>query len=197
MPSLRRLCVFCGSAAGSRPEYEAAARDLGVALAQRGVGLVYGGASVGLMGAVADAVLAGGGEAIGVIPRTLADREVAHVGLRDLRVVGSMHERKALMAELSDAFVALPGGMGTLEELFEVMTWRQLGIHDKPIALLDAGGYWGGLLRFLQHAEDEGFLRRGHRDGLAVEASVTAVLARLERDVAGGAPGVTAAWDVT
>lgn len=149
------------------------------------------------MGAVADAVLAGGGEAIGVIPRTLADREVAHVGLRDLRVVGSMHERKALMAELSDAFVALPGGLGTLEELFEVMTWRQLGIHDKPIALLDAGGYWGGLLRFLQHAEDEGFLRPGHRDGLAVEASVAAVLARLERDVAGGAPGVTAAWDVT
>jgi len=145
MTSLRRLCVFCGSASGVRPEYEAAARELGTVLAGRGVGVVYGGASVGLMGVVADSALAAGGEVIGIIPQALVDREVAHAGLSELHVVGSMHERKALMAELSDAFVALPGGMGTLEELFEVFTWRQLGLHAKPIALLDVAGYWAGL----------------------------------------------------
>jgi uncharacterized protein (TIGR00730 family) len=185
MPSsLRRLCVFCGSASGARPEYEALARELGTALAERGVGIVYGGASVGLMGALADAALAAGGEVIGVIPQALVDREVAHPALGDLRLVGSMHERKALMAELSDAFVAIPGGMGTLEELFEVFTWRQIGIHDKPIALLDVVDYWAGLVTFLEHAEAEGFLRAGHRESLALEADVPGLLARLDRELA-------------
>lgn len=177
--SLQRVCVFCGSASGARPEYAESARKLGTALAERGIGVVYGGASVGLMGAVADAALAAGGEAIGVIPQALVDREVAHEGLTDLRVVGSMHERKALMAELSDAFVALPGGMGTLEELFEIFTWRQLGLHAKPIWLLDVAGYWAGLEAFLGHAEAEGFLRAGHRAALGRAASVEELVDRL------------------
>lgn len=179
MPDLLRVCVFCGSAPGARPSYEAAARALGTELARRGVGLVYGGAAVGLMGSVADAALAAGGEVVGVIPGALVDREIAHAGLTELRVVGSMHERKALMAELSDAFVALPGGMGTLEELFEVFTWRQLGLHAKPIALLDVEGYWAGLVAFLEHAEAEGFLRAGTGEGLLLEDGVAAVLDRL------------------
>ncbi len=174
-----RVCVFCGSAEGSRPAYRRLAAELGTALARQGTGVVYGGAAVGLMGAVADAALAAGGEVIGVIPRALVDREIAHGGLTALHVVGSMHERKALMAELAGAFVALPGGMGTLEELFEVFTWRQLGLHAKPIVLLDVEGYWGRLVGFLQHAEDEGFLRPGHRAALAVDGSVPALLARL------------------
>jgi uncharacterized protein (TIGR00730 family) len=165
---VRRVCVFCGSSAGVRPQYAAAARELGGLLAHRGVGLVYGGAEVGLMGAVADAVIEGGGEAIGVIPRQLVDREIAHRSLADLRVVGSMHERKALMTELSDAFVVLPGGSGTLDELFEAFTWSQLGIHDKPIGLVDVEGYWEPLLSFLDHAVDEGFLRADHRASLRV-----------------------------
>jgi len=179
MTALRRLCVFCGSASGVRPEYADVARELGATLAERGVGVVYGGASVGLMGVVAEAVLAAGGEAIGVIPQALVDREVAHPGLSELHVVGSMHERKALMAGLADAFVALPGGIGTLEELFEVFTWRQLGLHDKPIALLDVAGYWAGLAAFLEHAEAEGFLRSGHRRALLHVDGVESLLTRL------------------
>jgi uncharacterized protein (TIGR00730 family) len=179
MTALRRLCVFCGSASGVRPEYADVARELGTTLAERGVGVVYGGASVGLMGVVAEAVLAAGGEAIGVIPQALVDREVAHSGLSELHVVGSMHERKALMAGLADAFVALPGGIGTLEELFEVFTWRQLGLHDKPIALLDVAGYWAGLAAFLEHAEAEGFLRPGHRRALLHVDGVESLLTRL------------------
>lgn len=175
--------MFCGSAAGGRPEYVELARSLGVSLAAGGISVVYGGASVGLMGAVADAALTAGGEVIGVIPQALVDREVAHAGLTELHVVASMHERKALMAELSGAFVALPGGMGTLEELFEVFTWRQLGLHVKPIFLLDVLGYWDGLAGFLEHAEGEGFLRAGQRDGLARPSDVASLL----RLLAGGA----------
>ncbi len=154
-----RVCVFCGSAPGVRAEYEAATRALGTALGERGIGVVYGGASVGLMGTVADAALAAGGEVVGVIPQALVDREIAHPGLSALHVVGSMHERKARMAELSDVFVALPGGIGTLEELFEVWTWRHLGLHAKPIVLLDTAGFWTGLEAFLAHAEAEGFVK--------------------------------------
>jgi uncharacterized protein (TIGR00730 family) len=165
---MRRICIFSGSNAGRLPDYRAAAAALGTLLARRGIGLVYGGASIGLMGAAADAALEAGGEVIGVIPRALAEREVAHTGLADLRVVGSMHERKALMAELSDAFIALPGGAGTLEELFEVWTWAQLGSHAKPCALLNVGGFYDRLLGFLDHVVDEAFLKPAHRDMLLV-----------------------------
>ncbi len=160
---MRRICVFCGSSPGARPSYGQAARSLGAQLAGRGVGLVYGGASVGLMGALADAALAAGGEVIGVIPRALEARELAPAGLTRLEVVGSMHERKARMAELADAFVALPGGMGTVEELAEMLTWAQLGIHAKPCGVLDVDGYWSPLLAFLDHAVEERFLRPQHR----------------------------------
>ena len=174
-----RVCVFCGSSSGSRPDYLEAARALGAALAARGAGLVYGGAHVGLMGAVADAVLEARGDVIGVIPRALWEREVAHTGLSDLRVVGSMHERKALMSELADAFVALPGGIGTLEELFEVWTWAQLGLHEKPVALLDVAGYYRPLTSFLDGAVAEGFVRPQYRRMLLVEESAPALLDRL------------------
>ena len=163
MPPLRRVCVYAGSNAGARAEYAEAADALGRELAARGIGLVYGGGRVGLMGAVADAVLAAGGKAIGVIPQALVDRELAHQGLSELRVVASMHERKALMAELAGAFVALPGGIGTLEELVEVYTWSQLGIHAKPCAVLDADGYWAPFAAFLDHMVTAGFLREQHR----------------------------------
>lgn len=163
MNSMRRICVFCGSNPGSNPEYCRAARELGEELARRGLGLVYGGAGIGCMGAVADAVLAAGGEAIGVMPRNLLEKEIAHKGLSELRVVESMHERKALMAELADAFIALPGGMGTLEEIFEVATWAQLGLHKKPCGLLDVAGYYAPLTAFLDHVRDECFMRPEHR----------------------------------
>src|ERR671932_40439 len=143
---MRRLCVYAGSNAGARPEYARAAEELARELVARGIGLVYGGGRVGLMGVLADTVLAGGGEAIGVIPQALVDREVGHQGLTELRVVGSMHERKALMAELADAFVALPGGYGTWEEFFEIVTWVQLGLHPKPCGLLNVAGYYDPLL---------------------------------------------------
>jgi len=174
-----RICVFCGAQPGVRPEYRRAAAAFGTLLARSGVGLVYGGASVGLMGAVADAALASGGEVIGVIPRALVSKEVAHHGLADLRVVGSMHERKALMAELSDGFVALPGGVGTLEELFEVWTWVHLGLHAKPCALLDVEGFYSALHAFIDHTEAEGFLRPGVREMLIVERDAEALLGRL------------------
>lgn len=179
MAPLRRVCVFCGSAPGTRPEYLELARRTGEGLAREGVGVVYGGASVGLMGAVADAALQAGGEVVGVIPQALVDREIAHAGLSELHVVGSMHDRKALMAELSDAFVALPGGMGTLEELFEVFTWRQLGLHAKPIVLLDVLGFWNGLAAFLAHAQQQGFLRPEHRRDLQVTHDLPGLLAAL------------------
>jgi uncharacterized protein (TIGR00730 family) len=174
-----RVCVFCGSSSGARPEYAEVAAGFGRALAARGIELVYGGGCVGLMGVLADATLAAGGHVIGVIPQSLVDWEVAHTRLPDLRVVGSMHERKALMAELADAFVALPGGLGTLEELFEVWTWAQLGLHAKPCGLLDARAYFGQLRGFVDHAVAEGFLRPEHRAMLVVEQTPEALLDEL------------------
>ena len=171
-----RLCVFCGSSSGQDPVYLEAARSLGETLAANGIELVYGGASVGLMGAVADAVLARGGHVIGVMPQALVDKEIAHRGLSDLRVVGSMHERKALMAELADGFVALPGGLGTFEELFEVWTWAQLGYHRKPCALLNAGGFYDKLTDFLDDVVDRGFVKPIHRAMLIVESKPAALV---------------------
>ncbi len=159
---MHRICVFSGSNTGKRKEYQQAARDLGQELIARGLGLVYGGASVGLMGVIADTVLAGGGEVIGVIPRALFRREVAHEHLTTLHEVGSMHERKALMADLSDGFIALPGGFGTFDELFEITTWAQLGLHTKPIGLLNVAGYFTPLLTMVSHAVTEGFISPNH-----------------------------------
>ena len=176
---IKRLCVFCGSSLGDAPAYAAAARELGTTLARRGIGLVYGGASVGLMGAVADAALAAGGDVIGVIPEALVRKEVAHGGPVDLRIVGSMHERKALMAELSCGFVALPGGIGTLEELFEVWTWAQLGYHAKPCALLNVDGFYDPLIAFLDNVVERQFLKPPHRAMLIVADEPKELLARL------------------
>jgi uncharacterized protein (TIGR00730 family) len=176
---MQRVVVFCGSSPGARPQYADAATTLGRLLAEQGVAIVYGGASVGLMGAVADGALAAGGEVIGVIPQRLVDREIAHRGLSKLHVVGTMHERKALMAELSDAVVALPGGTGTLDELFELFTWAQLGLHRMPIGLLDVGGYWQPMLVFLRHAVTERFLRAEHLETLLVDPDPAGLLHRL------------------
>jgi uncharacterized protein (TIGR00730 family) len=165
---MKRICVFAGSSSGVRAEYLGAASDLGSCLAACGIELVYGGARVGLMGAVANAVLAGDGNVIGVIPRALVDKEVAHSGLADLRIVTSMHERKALMAELSDGFIALPGGWGTLDEMFEILTWAQLGLHRKPCGLLNVQGYFDRLLSFLDHTVEQGFVRREYGSLLSV-----------------------------
>ncbi|MGV3723906.1 MAG: TIGR00730 family Rossman fold protein [Actinomycetota bacterium] len=173
---MRRVCVFCGSSRGGRTEYEAAARQVGALLAERGIGLVYGGGAVGLMGAVADAALAAGGEVIGVIPEALLEWEVAHQGLADLRVVRSMHERKALMADLSDAFIALPGGFGTFEELCEVLTWSQLGIHAKPVGVLNVAGYFDPLLALFDHAVEERFVRPMHRSLVLQETDPSRLL---------------------
>lgn len=174
-----RYCVFCGSSPGRQTIYAQAAAHLGKTVAAAGIGLVYGGASVGLMGMVADAAQANGGEVIGVIPRSLVEKEVAHAGLADLRVVESMHQRKALMAELSDGFIALPGGIGTLEELFEVWTWAQLGDHRKPCALLNIAGFYDGLASFLDHIVEEAFLRPIHRNMLIVERDIDMLLSTL------------------
>jgi uncharacterized protein (TIGR00730 family) len=185
---VRYVCVFCGSSPGRDPRYRDAARRLAHALVGRGLGLVFGGGSVGLMGVLADAMLAAGGEAIGVIPHGLAAREVAHRGLRDLRVVPSMHARQALMAELSDAFLALPGGFGTFEELFEVVTWAQLGIHRKPIGLLNVGGYYDGLIGFLDHAVAEEFVSRENRGLVLIADTPEALLDRLAAHPPGAGP---------
>jgi uncharacterized protein (TIGR00730 family) len=179
-PPINSVCVFCGSNPGRDPRHLSAAEDIGRGLASRGITTVYGGASVGLMGALADAALANDGRVIGVIPNALQAKEVAHLGLDDLRVVESMHERKALMAGLSDAFVALPGGIGTLEEIFEVWTWAQLGDHQKPCALLNVGGFYDGLLGFLDGLVDAGFVKPAHRDMLIVADTADALLAQLE-----------------
>ena len=181
---MKRLCVFCGANSGHDPRYGEAAAALGRGIAQAGLGLVDGGASIGLMGAVADAALAEGGEVIGVIPQTLVAREVAHHGLSDLRVVTSMHERKALMADLSDGFIALPGGVGTLEELFEVWTWSHLGLHRKPCGLLDVAGFYSGLGRFIDHVQQEGFLRDGVRNMLLMAEDPTQMIAAMRAYVA-------------
>ena len=178
---MNRVCVFSGSSPGGDLAYRAAATDLGHRLAERGIELVYGGASVGLMGAVADAAMEGGGHVIGVIPQSLVDREIAHPAIADLRVVESMHERKALMADLSDAFVALPGGMGTLEELFEVYTWTQLGLHSKPLGLLDVRDYYAKLVAFLDHTVEERFMTVEHREMLVVERRAEALLEAFRR----------------
>ncbi len=176
-----RLCIFSGSNPGNDPAYAAAAHELGERLAQAGIGIVYGGAAVGLMGVLADAALAAGGEVIGVLPRALYEKEIAHDGLTELRIVGSMHERKATMAELADGFVALPGGIGTLEELFEMWTWGQLGEHEKPCALYDAGGFYAGLEAWLDEVVAAGFIRPAHRSMLIVARSVDELLAAIER----------------
>lgn len=176
---MRRVCVYAGSNPGSDPAYAQAAGALATLLAERGMGLVYGGGNVGLMRVLADAALAAGGETIGVMPRALLDREIGHRGLTELRVVDSMHERKALMAELSDAFVAVPGGIGTLEELIEVYTWSQLGLHRKASGVLNVRGYYDGLATFLDHAVAEGFLRPQHRAVLTVAEDPAELLDRL------------------
>jgi uncharacterized protein (TIGR00730 family) len=175
---MNRLCVFCGSSPGHDPTYGTLAAQMGRTLAQRGIGVVYGGGRVGLMGMVADAALAAGGEVIGVIPQTLMDRERGHPGLTELRVVDSMHARKALMAELSDGFVALPGGIGTLEEIFEVWTWAQLGIHRKPCGLINTGGFFTPLIGFLDQVVAAGFLSPASRAILTVAASPDELLAQ-------------------
>ena len=178
---MRRVCVFCGASSGRLPEYAEAARAFGAAAAARGLGLVYGGGRVGLMGAVADAALAAGGEVIGVIPQELVDRELAHGGLTELRVVGSLHERKAVMAELADGFVAMPGGFGTLDELLEQLTWSQLGLHEKPIGLYDVAEYWRPLIALARHATEEGFVRESDLGAIAVGTDAEGLLDRLER----------------
>lgn len=177
---LRRLCVFCGASPGRAPGHAAFARDVGAGLAARGIGVVYGGGRVGLMGALADGALGAGGEVIGVIPRGLVDRELAHSGVTELRVVETLHERKAVMASLADGFVALPGGLGTLEELAEAMSWAQLDLHDKPCGVLDPTGYFDPLLAFLDRAVEEGFLDSGHRELLVVARDLDSLLTRFE-----------------
>jgi uncharacterized protein (TIGR00730 family) len=176
---VQSICVFCGSSPGRDPVYLAAATAFGRALAERRLRVVYGGGNVGLMGAVADGALAAGGEVVGVIPRALVEREVAHVRLTELIVVETMHQRKATMAERADAFVALPGGAGTLEELFEVWTWGMLGFHQKPCALFDVAGYYQPLLAFVERAEADGFLRADHRAMLSIETDVDRLIERL------------------
>ncbi len=182
---LKSVCVFCGSRMGARPEYLAGARALGAELARRGLTLVYGGTSVGLMGAMADAVLVGGGKVVGILPRVLSDREIAHQGLTELHLVDSMHTRKAMMAERADAFIAMPGGIGTFEELFEVTTWAQLGIHHKPIGLLNVANYYAPLLAMMKRAADEGFIAETRAQPFACDPSPASLLDTLQK---GGQP---------
>ncbi len=177
--NIRNLCVYCGSSPGSRPDYVEAARALGNELVRRDIGLVYGGAQVGVMGAVADAVLEAGGRAVGIIPRSLVSKEIAHDRLTELVVTQSMHERKTIMAHRADGFIALPGGMGTLEELFEMWTWAQLGYHDKPIGGLNVAGYYDRLVDFVATTVAEGFVRPDHRDIWMVESDPSALVERM------------------
>ena len=179
-PRFTRLCVFCGTNAGERPEYGAAARELGKLLADEGIELVYGGASVGIMGELADAVHEHGGHVTGIIPQQLIKKEAAHTGIPDLIVVASMHQRKSQMADLSDGFIALPGGIGTLEGYFEILTWGQLGIHSKPSGILNVAGYFDRLIEFLDHAVKEGFLTEEHREMIVVETDPRKLLERLQ-----------------
>ncbi|MEX0806304.1 MAG: TIGR00730 family Rossman fold protein [Candidatus Binatia bacterium] len=178
--AVAKICIFTGSRQGVRSQYAAAARQLGAVLVERGYGLVYGGGNVGLMTVIADAVLELGGHVTGVIPDSLVSKEVAHQGLSDLRIVRSMHERKAVMAELSDGFIAMPGGIGTLEEFFEVLSWAQLGIHGKPCGLLNTSGYYDHLIQFLDHAVDQDFLKPKHRSLLILENGPAELLRRFE-----------------
>lgn len=176
---MQRICVFCGSGFGARAAYREAAIEVGAYLARRGLGLVYGGSNIGLMGAMADAAMAAGGHVIGVIPRSLVDKEVAHRGLSELRVVDSMHERKALMAELSDAFLALPGGYGTFDEFCEALSWSQLGIHRKACGLLNIAGYYDALLAMFDHAVAERFVRPVHRALVLADTEPARLIERL------------------
>jgi uncharacterized protein (TIGR00730 family) len=176
----RKICIFTGSRHGAQPEYAGAARQLGRMMMERGYGLVYGGGKVGLMTVIADTVLELGGHVTGVIPNALVSKEVAHFGLTDLRVVGSMHERKALMAELSDGFIAMPGGIGTMEEFFEVLSWAQLGIHNKPCALLNVAGYYDSLIQFLDRGVEQDFIKPKHRELLLVESAPAKLLDRFD-----------------
>ncbi|MCA9672273.1 MAG: TIGR00730 family Rossman fold protein [Myxococcales bacterium] len=185
--SIKRVCIFCGSSPGARPSYAKAAIDLARALGDSGRGIVYGGSSTGLMGRIADTALDAGGEVIGVIPTSLFEREIAHEHLTELHQVATMLERKERMAELSDAFVTIPGGLGTMDELFEVLTWGLLGIHHKPMVLLDVDGYYGQLLGFLDHAVGEGFIRPEHRALLRVASDVPGVIAALDAGVSAAA----------
>jgi uncharacterized protein (TIGR00730 family) len=185
---IRRICVFCGSSTGIDPRYREAAEELARVIVASGRGIVYGGGSVGLMGVLADAALREGGEVIGVIPEVLAREELLHTGLTETHVVKTMHARKALMAERADAFVAMPGGFGTFEELLEIVTWRQLHFHSKPVGLLNVAGYYDGLVDLVDHAIEQGFIRRGHEALLLVEESPQALLARLEAPLATVAP---------
>lgn len=175
---LKNICVYLGSNAGRTPVYVEQARGLGRELAQRGIGLVYGGSNVGLMGALADAALEAGGRVVGILPERLKAKEVAHLGLTELHIVATMHERKRMMSEMSDGFIALPGGAGTLEEIFETWTWAQLGFHAKPCGLLNIAGYYDKLAAFLDHAAQERFMREEHRAMLMVESSPAALLDR-------------------
>jgi uncharacterized protein (TIGR00730 family) len=185
---MKRICVYCGSRTGKRPAYAAAAEELGARLAQEKIELVYGGGGIGLMGIVANAALRGGGQVIGVIPQALALKEVMHEKLSDLRTVKTMHERKALMAELADGFIALPGGYGTCEEFCEILTWSQLGWHHKPFGLLNVDNFYQSFLTFLDHAADEGFIHQPNRDLVLVENNVEDMLKRLQQYVPSEAP---------
>jgi hypothetical protein len=187
---MKRVCVFCGSSSGKLSAYREAARSLGQALTKRRLGLVYGGSDIGLMGEIADSVMAASGEVIGVIPRPLVSKEVAHRGLSDLRVVETMHERKMLMAELSDAFIAMPGGMGTFEEFFEITTWAQLGMHHKPCGLLNVASYYDKLIEFLDQAMQEGFIKPVHRALMMVANDADSLLDKFESC----GPAVTVKW---
>jgi uncharacterized protein (TIGR00730 family) len=180
MSKLRRICVYCGSNAGNDPAHRAAAHDLGAFLARSGIGLVYGGGNVGLMGSVADGALSQNGEVIGVIPKSLMEKELGHGGVTELHVVTSMHERKQMMVDLSDGFIALPGGFGTLDELFETLTWLQLSFHDKPVGLLNVGGFFDGLIEFIDHMSRSGFLKPEHARCVLVENDPTLLLAAME-----------------
>jgi uncharacterized protein (TIGR00730 family) len=179
MPRLNRICVYCGSNPGNNPAHRAAAHDLGVFLASSDIVLVYGGGHVGLMGAVADGALSKGGEVVGVIPKSLMDKELGHGGVTKLHVVASMHERKQMMVDLSDGFIALPGGFGTLDELFETLTWLQLSFHDKPVGLLNVGGFFDGLIEFIHHMSRQGFLKPEHAACVLVDADPSRLLERM------------------
>jgi uncharacterized protein (TIGR00730 family) len=187
---LNRICIFCGASPGRDPGYAALARETGSALGRRGIGVVYGGGRVGLMGALADGALDAGGEVVGVIPRGLVDRELAHPGVSELRVVETLHERKAVMAELADGFIALPGGLGTLEELSEVVSWAQLDLHRKPCGILDPDGYFRDLIAFLDHAVVEGFLAPRDRERVIVADTLDGLLVRFAQ-----APTIEGRWE--
>ena len=197
MTAPRAACVFCGSQPGAKPAYMNAARELGAMLARRGIAVVYGGGHIGMMGALADSALAAGGKVVGVIPEHLMRPEVAHQGLTELLVVDSMHTRKRTMASRADAFIVLPGGYGTLEEMFEMVTWLQLRLHTKPVGLVNVDGYFDHLLAFLRHATQQDFIRPQHRDLLTVEASVAAVIDRIARQAETAPPPAPADLDLS